>query len=152
MQYINKGKNKIRLNRFEDFKQEDIDWIMNILNKRVDIITDHIISTRGSKIKDLETTRALLKSGDLILSSKAVELGLVDQLANPDEYVMQEFGKLTNIEGPQKNWKQKLGLETFADIPMSSEYGMTNLEQDMQEMVTQYFFENTMRCNLPHDI
>lgn len=40
IQYLNKGKNKIRLNRFEDFKEEDIEWLKNILFKRVDAIVD----------------------------------------------------------------------------------------------------------------
>ncbi len=78
-----------------------------------------------------------MKSGDLILPSKAVELGLVDELTNPDEYVLKAFGKLTNIEVPQKNWKQKLGLETFADIPgVNQEYGVQNIEEEMQEIAS----------------
>lgn len=66
MEYINKGKNKIRLNRFEDFKQEDIDWILNILNKRVDASVNHILKVRESKLKNKDKTFEELKSGELL--------------------------------------------------------------------------------------
>lgn len=54
MHYIHKGKNKVRLNRFEDFKQEDIDWLLKIMNKRVDSIVTNIVQQRQSKLKNVE--------------------------------------------------------------------------------------------------
>lgn len=39
IKYLAIGKNKVRLNRFEDYKQEDIEWLQNILKSRVDLLT-----------------------------------------------------------------------------------------------------------------
>ena len=41
----------MRLNRFEEFKQEDIDWLKNILLKRTEATVNHVLEKRGSKLK-----------------------------------------------------------------------------------------------------
>lgn len=51
-----------------------------------------------------------LKEGELLKPKAAVEMGLVDELINPDEYVLREFGKDIYIDVVHPNWKQKIGL------------------------------------------
>ena len=38
VKFITKGANKMRLNRFEPVKQEDIAWMLDLLNTRVKVI------------------------------------------------------------------------------------------------------------------
>ena len=68
-------------------------------------MTNHIVKARGLKIKNAEETRKLLSRGDLISPSDALNLGLVDEVINPDEYILREFGKEQYIDVVQKNWK-----------------------------------------------
>eukprot|EP00347_Sterkiella_histriomuscorum_P000440 403375856 len=131
MQYIHKGKNKVRLNRFEEFKQEDIDWLLKIMNKRVDSIVNDITTKRSNKIgvKQQDVAK-ILRDGELIKPKQAVELGLVDELITPDEYILREFGKDIYIDAVQLNWKQKMGFQTQVDLAAEADIiGPENMEQ-----------------------
>jgi ClpP class serine protease len=44
IRYIHKGENKVRLNRFEEFKATDKEWILNIMQKRVDVVVNHAMA------------------------------------------------------------------------------------------------------------
>lgn len=65
---------------------------------------------------------------------------------------MKEFGKDVYIDVVQKNWKQKLGLEVFADLSDLSFSDMENaskIEEQVYEMALNYLFENNLRCKMP---
>lgn len=44
---VTRGQNKARLNRFEDHRPEDIKWMLDLLQGRVDTIKQSVIAKRG---------------------------------------------------------------------------------------------------------
>ncbi len=66
----------------------------------------------------------------------------MDYVANPDEFVLKEFGKDVFIDVVQKNWKEKLGLESSSSN-FSSEL---SVEDEMLALATEFFMENNLRC------
>ncbi|CDW86262.1 peptidase s49 [Stylonychia lemnae] len=158
MRYIHKGKKKVRLNRFQDFEQEDIDWLMNIMNKRVEAISQLVTTKRASKFKNKDQTINLIKSGELFKPKQALELGLIDELTNPDEYVLKTYGKEVYIDVPQQNWKQKIGLQTFANNIISTDNSdldlneIENFDEQIRNLMMNYCIENGLRANIPLNI
>lgn len=73
-------------------------------------MTSHIIESRKHKLTTEVDALRILKEGDLILPTKAKETGLIDNIINPDQYVLETFGKDVVIDTVSKNWKQKLGI------------------------------------------
>ena len=72
------------MNRFEDFKPEDIEWILQVMNNKTDHIKDKITDTRGDKCVDI------INSGGFCFGKKALELGLVDSVVDSPEVYIQE--------------------------------------------------------------
>jgi len=83
------GDNKVRLNRFEEHKVEDIDFYKNLLNKFAEGIADEFLQSRLSKSKikeeDVEDLKKKLLSGDMIYGPQAAEMGLIDGVKTPHE-------------------------------------------------------------------
>ena len=46
----------MRLNRFEDHKPEDIEFMLNLMRARVKVINDNVIKVRGNDCKELLDT------------------------------------------------------------------------------------------------
>ena len=69
---VTKGENKARLNRFEPHRQEDVDWMLNLLNSRVDGILEKIKERRGDKAFEFAST------AEYCMGQEALEHGLVD--------------------------------------------------------------------------
>ena len=109
VKFVHKGKNKVRLNRFEEFKEEDIAWLKNIMNMRVDQTVSHILEKRQSKLASVELMIPMLKDGNIYTGTKSRDLGLIDETITADEYFFREY-KANEISLMSKNWKQRIGL------------------------------------------
>jgi len=48
---VTRGQNKARLNRFEDHKPEDIQWMKDLLQSRVETIKSSILKKRGESCR-----------------------------------------------------------------------------------------------------
>lgn len=83
------GEHKRRLDPFSDLKPEDVDKMqttMTIIHKN---FIDTVKASRGNKLKGDE---AELFSGDFWTGSQAVELGLIDGVADAATIMDKEFG------------------------------------------------------------
>ena len=84
------GKNKSTLDPFLDEKKEDIERLKNIqLDLHKDFI-EVVEKSRSSKLK--KDTGVELFSGEFWSGRKAKELGLVDDIGNPEEILKDKFG------------------------------------------------------------
>ena len=46
---VTKGQNKARFNRFEEHRQEDVEWALKLMRERVKAINSHLLAKRGEK-------------------------------------------------------------------------------------------------------
>ena len=84
------GKNKSTLDPFLEEKNEDIERLKNIqLDLHKDFI-DVVEKSRGSK---LQKSGVELFSGQFWSGSKAKELGLIDDIGNPEKVLKEKFGE-----------------------------------------------------------
>ena len=84
------GKNKSTLDPFLEEKEEDINRLKNIqLDLHKDFI-EVVEKSRSSKLK--KDTGVELFSGEFWSGRKAKELGLVDDIGNPEEILKDKFG------------------------------------------------------------
>ncbi len=89
----------MRLNRFEDHKVEDIEWALNLLNQRVEVITSNVLRVRGDKSK------LMLDACGFCFGREAVELNLVDSVVNsPEVYVKSRFGDDVRLMMVKPDW------------------------------------------------
>ncbi len=102
---VTRGQNKARLNRFEDHRPEDIQWMLDLLQGRVETIKQSVIEKRG------EPCRQILESAGFCFGQEAKRIGLVDTVVNsPEEYLQQRFGKDIQLQMKRPDWKEKLGF------------------------------------------
>ena len=110
------GKNKSTLDPFLDEKEEDINRLKNIqLDLHKDFI-DVVEKSRSSKLK--KDTGIELFSGEFWSGRKAKELGLIDDIGNPEEILKEKYGDKIIIKRFEKTkgWlAKKLSNEVYAN-------------------------------------
>ena len=85
------GKNKSTLDPFLEEKNEDIERLKNIqLDLHKDFI-DVVEKSRSSKLK--KDSGIELFSGEFWSGRKAKELGLIDDIGNPEKVLKEKFGE-----------------------------------------------------------
>ena len=90
---VTKGENKARLNSFEPHKDEDVEWMRNLLNSRVEAILEKVKERRGQEAYDFA------KTADMCFGHKAKECKLVDEVVEaPELYLKERFGIATQIK------------------------------------------------------
>ena len=108
------GKNKSTLDPFLEEKEEDINRLKNIqLDLHKDFI-EVVEKSRSSKLK--KDTGIELFSGEFWSGRKAKELGLVDDIGNPEEILKDKFGDKIVIKRFEKTkgWlAKKLSNEIY---------------------------------------
>ena len=94
------GKNKSTLDPFLEEKNEDIERLKNIqLDLHKDFI-DVVEKSRSSKLK--KDSGIELFSGEFWSGRKAKELGLIDDIGNPEKVLKEKFGEKIIIKRFEK--------------------------------------------------
>ena len=72
VKYVHKGENKVRLNRLEEFTWKDKDWMLAILQHRVNAIAAFAALRRSDKpnVSDPEKFKLLLAEGRYYLGQE----------------------------------------------------------------------------------
>jgi len=94
------GKNKSTLDPFLDEKVEDIERLKTI---QLDLHKDFINVVEESRGLKLNKSSVELFSGEFWSGSKAMELGLVDQIGNANEILRKKFGEDVLIKKFEKS-------------------------------------------------
>eukprot|EP01017_Pseudomicrothorax_dubius_P016667 TRINITY_DN1887_c0_g1_i1.p1 TRINITY_DN1887_c0_g1~~TRINITY_DN1887_c0_g1_i1.p1 ORF type:complete len:261 (-),score=52.37 TRINITY_DN1887_c0_g1_i1:114-896(-) len=86
--FITAGKNKVRMNPFEDIKQADVEWMTNILKEQEADLKDETFKNRQARFEAKKLTREDIEreffSQTFVLAQKAKEIGYVDDIKNFD--------------------------------------------------------------------
>ena len=100
------GKNKSTLDPFLDEKAEDIERLKTI---QLDLHKDFIKVVEESRGSKLNKSDIELFSGEFWSGSKAKELGLIDEIGNPNEVLKEKFGDDVIIKKFEKSkgWLSK---------------------------------------------
>jgi ClpP class serine protease len=85
---ITSGRYKARLNPFEEWKDEDIKWAQNLLEKEKECFLEAVRTLRGDKLR----TDALQKlDNNIFFGNQAKELGLIDGCESIESVLFKEF-------------------------------------------------------------
>jgi ClpP class serine protease len=143
------GRHKIRLNPFEEFKEEDIQWMKNILVKQKECFVEMVKELRSDKLK---ADWADLMNNDIFFGPKAENVGLVDGCESVESILMKKF--------PNKKIKNaKFGLSPsdYINLFTNTHNISTNsdIDLDIDELVSTYETEymsqvvqNSLKNNL----
>lgn len=105
------GENKVKLDPFSPEKGEDIVWLKKIQGDIHENFKELVKTRRGERLKKRKDKE--LFSGDVWIGEKAVDLGLVDGIADIRSFCREKYGekvKFKRIEGRQGFLARKLGL------------------------------------------
>lgn len=105
------GDNKVKLDPFSPEKDEDIAWLKSIQGDIHDSFKELVKSRRGDRLKKRKDKE--LFSGDVWTGQKAVDLGLVDGIADIRSFMRKKYGeevRFKRFEGRQGFLQKKLGL------------------------------------------
>ena len=105
------GENKVKLDPFSPEKDEDIIWLKKIQEDIHENFKDLVKTRRGERLKKRKDKE--LFSGDVWIGEKAVDLGLVDGIADLRSFCREKYGdkvRFKLIEGRRGFLAKKLGL------------------------------------------
>lgn len=105
------GENKMKLDPFSPEKEEDVVWLKKLQTEIHENFKDLVKNRRGDRLKKRKDKE--LFSGDVWTGPKAVELGLVDGIADIRSFMREKYGekvKFKRFEGRQGFLQRKLGL------------------------------------------
>ncbi|MDF2366825.1 S49 family peptidase [Sneathiella sp.] len=105
------GENKVKLDPFSPEKDEDIVWLKKIQGDIHDNFKELVKTRRGERLKKRKDKE--LFSGDVWIGERAVDLGLVDGIADLRSFCREKFGEKVNfkrVEGRQGLLARKLGI------------------------------------------
>ena len=106
------GENKVKLDPFSPEKEDDILWLKKIQGEIHENFKDLVKTRRGERLKKRKDKE--LFSGDVWVGEKAVELGLVDGIADVRSFCREKYGdkvRFKKLGGRRGFLAKKLGLE-----------------------------------------
>jgi ClpP class serine protease len=145
---VTAGKYKIRLDPFKNPKQEDIDWMKNLLVKDKEILMERIKELRGNRLKVGSTELDRIFNSSFINPQQVQEYGLVDGLSNLDSFRMEKYKgiKIKELEisiiGMVKSMS-KTGLRPV----LSSDFDYQNISDSLSQVEFDVFckiLDNTL--------
>ncbi|KAL4446070.1 hypothetical protein ABPG74_021609 [Tetrahymena malaccensis] len=94
-EFVHAGEKKVKLNPFQDLKQEDAQWMKNYLLEREYDLKSSVIQTRAQKFHDLklsneQVNKELLDKG-MIEADQAKQLGLIDGIKTFEELAHEQY-------------------------------------------------------------
>ena len=101
------GKNKLRLDPFQEEKPEDVAWLKDVQSQIHAEFRAHVTAWRGKKLKADEET---LMNGEVWLGREALELGLIDGLGTLEQVLQDKFGKHVKLKllKPKRSFLSRL--------------------------------------------
>ncbi|PHQ68660.1 MAG: S49 family peptidase [Sneathiella sp.] len=105
------GDNKVKLDPFSPEKEEDIVWLKKIQSEIHESFKNLVKTRRGERLKKRKDKE--LFSGDIWVGEQAVDLGLVDGIADLRSFCRKKYGDKVRFKrfGGQRSFLQrKLGL------------------------------------------
>jgi signal peptide peptidase SppA len=105
------GENKVKLDPFSAEKGSDIEWLEKIQSEIHESFKSFVKQRRGERLKKRKDKE--LFSGDVWTGPKAVDLGLIDGIADLRSFMRDKFGDKVKFKlfEERKSWLQKrLGL------------------------------------------
>ena len=109
------GESKSFLDPFLSEKEEDIDRLRNLQNQIHENFKSIVRQRRESKLVGAES---YLFTGEFWTGSKAIELGLVDELGDIYSVMRKKYGEKVKFKvfGHEQSWiRRRLGLKTNND-------------------------------------
>mgnify|MGYP003115291645 FL=1 len=109
------GENKVKLDPFSPEKEDDILWLKKIQGEIHDNFKELVKTRRGERLKKRKDKE--LFSGDIWVGEKAVDLGLVDGIADMRSFCREKYGdkvRFKKLGGRRGFLARKLGLEKQA--------------------------------------
>jgi ClpP class serine protease len=85
------GEHKIRLNPFEEIKEQDKEWINSLLLKQKELLFDRIYEFRKNKLTIKREEIGDYLNSSFISSEKAVSIGLFDDCHSMETFRAQKF-------------------------------------------------------------
>ena len=77
VRYVHHGENKVRFNKLKELRDQDVEWLLNIQNKRV----SHILDYTFEKRELTDECKDILKDGKFMYGKEAEKNGLIDKAA-----------------------------------------------------------------------
>ncbi len=114
------GKNKSRLDPFVPEKKEDVEKLKSFQLDIHQVFIDHVKRHRGDKLNGKDDE---LFTGEWWTGVRAVDFGLVDELADMHSLLKQRFGKDVNL----KKIEAKKGLFQMPNIGLSSKIDASSI-------------------------
>jgi ClpP class serine protease len=142
--FVHQGENKVRLNRMEPHKQQDIDWALNMMNKMKDRVAKSTLEARANQIGRLDAdtqaeARQIITEGHSCYGYEAEKLGLIDEATTPEEYFEHRFkGSKIEIQKQRVSPFAKFGGISAALQGVqteSSSFGGLDVESYMEKML-----------------
>eukprot|EP00092_Neocalanus_flemingeri_P004750 GFUD01005115.1.p1 GENE.GFUD01005115.1~~GFUD01005115.1.p1 ORF type:complete len:285 (+),score=64.84 GFUD01005115.1:39-893(+) len=117
---ITAGDNKALMDPLSPLKEGDVKIIKTMLENTHKHFVDHVKKNRGNKLTGSDDA---LFNGGIWTAEPALELGLIDGIANMDDYIETKFGdnvKVIRLKPPTSSIAEAFG----ASLP-------TNIEHDL---------------------
>ncbi len=152
---VRSGKDKTRMNPFEDSKSEDKEWISSLLKEYRRILIEKVEELRGNKlvksISDIEN----LSGSTLIKYSDAVKYGIVDGIKTLDEYRLENYPKKKCLQAKISSLEAVKSFSTSFDNEFSGSSGsfkggfdaMVDLADEINAEYVQYVLDNSVRAD-----
>jgi len=101
-EYISEGKNKVKLNPFEDIHSQDGEWLQNILEGLEGELKGEIQRNRGSFFEhkgiNQETIENEIYKSPYLLGENAVKYGLIDGIANLNSVLGDKYEGIKRLD------------------------------------------------------
>ena len=104
------GENKVRLNPFEELRENDVTWINNLLSELKKVLIDYVYENRKRMIKNKDTFTSLFNSS-IYSAEEAMNSDLIDKFGLVDKVAMECFANL-----PVKKSTTTPTLKKFVDL------------------------------------
>jgi ClpP class serine protease len=137
VKFIASGRYKVRLNPFDEVRDDDEDWVKDILRKQKHIMVDSLREIRGSKFDEGK----FLSLDDMFLGEKAFEAGLIDGFESVDSIVMKEFDNKRT-----KMVRNKIAMSDWMN--MISFSPKMEMDWDINAEVVEHLVDNSLRNDL----
>nr|WP_206378361.1 S49 family peptidase [Sneathiella limimaris] len=125
------GENKSKLDPFSPEKESDVEWLKKLQTEIHDNFKNFVKDSRGERLKKRKDKE--LFSGDVWTGTKAVELGLIDGIADLRSFMREKYGEKVKLEllEEKKSFIQRtlgLGSQSMVDRAVDSAIGAAKRE------------------------
>jgi ClpP class serine protease len=150
IKFVTAGQHKIRLNPFEEIKNEDKKWAVGLLSKQKVLFLEKVQELRGSRLKlnpgDLEK-----KLGSNFLNTEdAVQCGLLDGFHSVDTLRLEKFRKNKIKEASISQFELiKCFSKTEArDVFSTEEFSINEILTQVEDEFMNYVFDNSLKYDI----